>query len=188
MPPTSTSRRLPKISSFRLTGAHLAPVLDTLMGTCATKPTCGSRSRPADTRTKRHRPASVAPHRRGRAESRPRVPLRYRAFTPTTSSSTFAVTPPATCGRCARIALDAGLLMSHRECATRYRGWLHLLSGLPSWRDSSRLVRDSRLPFGCRHHCNHCGHARQDAWRFGARSVRARRCGIEREPQSSRER
>ena len=104
----------------------------------------------ADTRTKRLRPgARAALAAWVLRELGPGPPLHFTAFHPDYKLTDVAATPPATLTRARNIALDAGLHHVHRQCP-RYRGWLHLLSGLPSCRDSSRLVRDSRLPPGCR--------------------------------------
>ena len=94
---------------LKLTGAHLQPVLDTLI-ISSTKPTSGSRSPPCSspartTRTRKSPPLSQLDLQGTGAD----VPLHFSAFHPDYKMTDMPATPPATLTRARHIALKEGL-------------------------------------------------------------------------------
>ncbi|MEZ5611211.1 MAG: AmmeMemoRadiSam system radical SAM enzyme [Rhodocyclaceae bacterium] len=175
---------------FRLTGAHLAPVLDTLVYLRHETDVWFEITTlliPGRNDSDQELVALAAWVLR---ELGPGVPLHFTAFHPDYKLTDVAVTPPATLTRARNIALDAGL---HHV----YTGNVHDTEGGSTFcpachraviRRDWYAILDYRLD--AEGHCNHCGHALAGRFGpfgtpFGPRRIPVR---IERPPQSSCER
>ena len=132
----------------KLTGAQLAPVLDTLAWTSSTRPTSGSRSRRCSSR------ARTTPTRRSRRECRwiarelgPDVPLHFTAFHPD-----FKMTrrrsrrpPPRSSARATHRAGRGAALRLHGQ-RPRPRGRDDLLPGVRRGAHRARLAPHRGVP------------------------------------------
>ena len=131
---------------FKLTGAHLQPVLDTLLYL------------KHETKVWLEITTLLIPGRNDSDEELtamcgwimkelgPDVPLHFSAFHPDYKMPDVPPTPVATLVRARNIALQAGpALCLYRQCAQRRRRH-HLLPQLPGAADRARLVPDQRLP------------------------------------------
>ncbi len=150
---------------FRLTGAHLAPVLDTLKY-LVHETDCWTEITTLLIPTKNDSDAEIrAMSRWIAAELRPDVPLHFTAFHPDYKLNDLPPTPPATLSRARRIALEEGLKYV-------YTGNVHDRAGGTTYcpgcdaalieRDWHRILRHELTDDG---HCPHC--ATPVAGRFG---------------------
>ena len=141
---------------FRLTGAHLAPVLDTLKY-LVHETDCWTEITTLLIPTKNDSDAEIrAMSRWIAAELRPDVPLHFTAFHPDYKLDDLPPTPPATLSRARRVALEEGLKFV-------YTGNVHDRAGGTTYcpscdaalieRDWYRILRHELTDDG---HCPHC--------------------------------
>ena len=141
---------------FRLTGAHLAPVLDTLKY-LVHETDCWTEITTLLIPTKNDSDDEIrAMSRWIAAELKPDVPLHFTAFHPDYKLDNLPPTPPATLSRARRIALEEGLKFV-------YTGNVHDRAGGTTYcpgcdavlieRDWYRILRHQLTDDGC---CPHC--------------------------------
>ena len=151
---------------FQQTGAHLAPVLETLEY-LVHETGCWLEITTLLIPGQNDSDAELEAMTRWVAEHLgPDVPLHFTAFHPDYKMTDVPATPPATLARARRIALaQRPALRLHRQRA-RPRGRHHRLPRLRRAADRARLVRGARYELDAGGACPHCGTAL--AGRFGA--------------------